>query len=69
MVNLICLNSSRVLSFSKTKIRVPSERTTCSRGESRKANGILVVVLLVTDTLKVKNHVTHAKHWMTIKTM
>ena len=42
-VNLINLNSSRDLSFSETRIRVPSERTTCSSGESRKANGKLVV--------------------------
>lgn len=39
MVILICLNSILVPIFSDTRIRVPSERTTRSRGEMRKANG------------------------------
>lgn len=39
MVILICLNSITVPIFSETRIRVPSERTTRSRGEMRKANG------------------------------
>lgn len=39
MVTLIILNSVLVESFSETRILVPSDRTTRSRGEMRNANG------------------------------
>ena len=61
MVVLMSLNSCFVPIFSETKIRVPSERTTRSRGEIIKANGNLEssvygywceakVILLTLDT-------------------
>lgn len=39
MVTLIILNSVFVESFSDTRMRVPSDLTTRSRGEMRNANG------------------------------
>jgi hypothetical protein len=39
IVTLMSLNSCFDPSFSETKIRVPSERTTRSKGEIRKAKG------------------------------
>ena len=41
MVTFTSLSSVLVLSFSETRILVPSDRTTRSRGEMRKANGSL----------------------------
>ena len=41
---LMSLNSFLVPSFSETRILVPSDRTTRSRGETRKANGSLCVI-------------------------
>jgi hypothetical protein len=39
IVTLIILNSVFVDNFSETRMRVPSDLTTRSRGEIRKANG------------------------------
>lgn len=41
IVVLMSLNSCFVPTFSETKIRVPSDRTTRSRGEIIRANGSL----------------------------
>jgi hypothetical protein len=57
MVNLIFLISSFVESFSDMTILVPSDRTTFSRGEMRKANGRLEVQLVSIGK-------THAMHSM-----
>lgn len=39
IVNLIFFNSSFVPMGSDTRMRVPSERTTCSSGDIKNANG------------------------------
>lgn len=54
------LNSCFVLSFSETRIRVPSERTTRSKGEISKANGSLKRSVIFKCVLNVRTYARHS---------
>lgn len=50
IVILICLISIIVPIFSETRMRVPSERTTLSRGDMRKAKGNAMHSIIIKAT-------------------
>jgi len=50
IVILICLISIMVPIFSETRMRVPSERTTLSRGDMRKASGKAMHSMIIKAT-------------------
>jgi len=68
MVVLMSLNSCFVPIFSETKIRVPSDRTTRSRGDIIKANGSLYLSVRVSRGGVVEGG-AYARHSMIKKAM